>query len=493
MEKVLLKTIIKQVRGVSYKPEDISKERLDGYIPLLRAGNIGTSNISNLNDLVYVRESNVTKQQYLQEGDILIAASSGSIDIVGKSVYIESSQGFTFGAFCKVIRPNNKRVNPKYISFYFQTDYYRKKISNLAQGANINNLKNEHIDNLEIPFSDLETQNKIVAILDKAKTILDKREETIKKYDELLRATFLEMFGDPCNPQRDDLTLLRNVIFEINSGWSPICEEIPRLYSNQPAILKQGAISKRIFDSTQNKLLPDGIKIKKAVYAEKGDLLFSRKNTPELVGAVAYIFEDYENLLLPDTIFNLKYNNELVSGVYLYFLFNNHEFRKKIQRLSVGQAESMSNISQKRLLELEIPSPDINKQLYFEEIVLKSYNSFFRNIQKSKFGLEKLLKNLSQQVFSERITIDIDAELEALINAIDLDKNDSENRIDFVVNDITFIQRLIDRLDEQQFEDKEQYDKAKYIIFRMMKEQEGLVKQVFKNNKVQLTLKNETA
>lgn len=72
-------------------------------------------------------------------------------------------------------------------------------------------------------------------------------------------------------------------------------------------------------------------------------------------------------------------------------------------------------------------------------------------------------------------------------------EKDEENKIGSIANDTTFIQRLIDRLDEQQFEDKEQYDKAKYILFKMMKEEKDLVKQVFKNNKVHLTLKNEIA
>jgi type I restriction enzyme S subunit len=102
---------------------------MNGFVPLLRAGNIGASSISNLDDLVFVSEKNVSAQQYLQSGDILIAASSGSIDIVGKSIYIEEKNEYTFGAFCKVVRPNKDLVNPKYISFYFQTDFYRKRLA----------------------------------------------------------------------------------------------------------------------------------------------------------------------------------------------------------------------------------------------------------------------------------------------------------------------------------------------------------------------------
>lgn len=82
--------------------------------------------------------------------------------------------------------------------------------------------------------------------------------------------------------------------------------------------------------------------------------------------------------------------------------------------------------------------------------------------------------------------------MESLINAIDFEKKNEDNKIDTILKDITFIQRLIDRLNEQTFEDKGQYDKAKYILFRIMKEEANLIKQVYSDNKVHLTLLNET-
>lgn len=203
MEKIKLSKIVKQVRGVSYSPGDTNTILSKGFVGLLRATNINADYSIDRDNLIFVSDEKVKTEQYLQTGDIVIVASSGSINIVGKAANFEGEDEITFGAFCKVLRPNKELVNPKYVGHFFQTDYYRKRISFLARGANINNLRNEHLDDLEIPLPDLETQNKIVAILDKAKAILDKREETIIKYDELLKATFLEMFGDPVfNPKK---------------------------------------------------------------------------------------------------------------------------------------------------------------------------------------------------------------------------------------------------------------------------------------------------
>ncbi|WP_339881100.1 restriction endonuclease subunit S [uncultured Algoriphagus sp.] len=179
--------------------------------------------------------------------------------------------------------------------------------------------------------------------------------------------------------------------------------------------------------------------------------------------------------------------NEDVSIYFLYWMF----------KISAKYVQSHATGGMKKLLtkgEFEkvlFIKPTLKEQLKFEEIA-KKYSVFQQKLIGHQTQSENLLKSLSQQVFSERIVVDVDAELEALIDSIDLDKNDEENMISSIVNDVTFIQRLIDRLNEQEFEDMTQYDKAKYILFRVMKEEENLVKQIFKDNKIQLTLHNET-
>ena len=482
----ILKNIAKIAAGNSAPNKDDFSET---GIPFIRAGSLEflvrgvPIDECEMVDPILAKEK---KLRLFSKGSILFAKSGmsskmGRIYILPRDAYVVSHLA--------VITVTDANTNNQYIAYYFK---YRPPF-NLIKDDAYPSISLADIENVEVPLPDLETQNKIVAILNKAKAMLDKREEAIRKYDELLRATFFDMFGDPFKPKNNTFVQLNAVVTEINSGWSPVCEEKPRISSDQIAILKQGAVSRRYFIPEENKIFPNKLPIKKAVYAKHNDLLFSRKNTPELVGATAYLFEDYENLLLPDTIFNIRYDRSKVSGVYLFYLFNNVEFRKKIHRLSVGQAESMSNISQERLLKLEIPYPDMDDQRVFENIVVKSYDKTFKKFKKSKIEIDRLLKNLSQQVFSERITIDVDAELEALVNAIDLEGEDEENKIDTVVNDITFVQRLMDKLRDHEFENKDQYDKASYILLRIMKEEEGLVKQIFKNDEIQITLLNETA
>ncbi len=194
MEKTKVKNLAKQVRGVSYKPEDLHDSLDDDSVILLRANNIDDGKI-NFDDVVYVDKSKVSDEQYLKRGDVLICASSGSKQLVGKAASIAFDSPCTFGAFCKVVRPSKDIAD--YLGKYFQSDVYRRKISEVAIGANINNIRNEHIDSLELPIYESEQAQKIVEKIGILQNIIDNRKSELSKLDELIKARFVEMFGDP--------------------------------------------------------------------------------------------------------------------------------------------------------------------------------------------------------------------------------------------------------------------------------------------------------
>ena len=190
-----------QLRGVSYGKADAVSEAEEGYLPVLRAGNITDAGLI-FDDLVFVPSERISSKQLVRKGDVVIAASSGSLDVVGKAAMAQSDFNGGFGAFCKVLRPNPAKVESSYFAHYFQTRDYRQKISSLAAGANINNLKNEHLDDLLIPLPSIPEQRRIAAILDQADALRAKRREALVQLDSLTQSIFIEMFGDPvANPR----------------------------------------------------------------------------------------------------------------------------------------------------------------------------------------------------------------------------------------------------------------------------------------------------
>jgi type I restriction enzyme S subunit len=197
--------LAEQIRGVTFDNTDASPIQLPGYLPVLRAGNIGRDGLV-FEDLVFVPAARVSNKQILRRHDVVVAASSGSLGVVGKAAPVLEDYAGGFGAFCKVLRPGPS-VHPGYFAHFFKTQDYRRRISALAAGANINNLRNEHLDDMEIPLPEFEDQRRIADVLDRAEALLSKRRKTIAYLDTLTHSIFLDMFGNDSTYDSDDTTV----------------------------------------------------------------------------------------------------------------------------------------------------------------------------------------------------------------------------------------------------------------------------------------------
>ena len=196
-ERKLLGDFIEQIRGVSYKPNDLYINHTEGTVVLLRANNItlDTGNI-NFDEVQFVSNKKVSIEQYIKLNDIIMCASSGSLEHVGKTALCnDDCVNKTFGAFCKLIRVSNKQLNPIYLQSYFSTQEYKNIISNLANGSNINNLKNEHIDKLEVPMPTIEQQNEFATFVQKSKESKSAIQASLDNLNKVYKKIIAENLG----------------------------------------------------------------------------------------------------------------------------------------------------------------------------------------------------------------------------------------------------------------------------------------------------------
>ena len=160
MSKQKIKDYITQIRGVSYKPTDVVDA--ENGTPILRANNIQDDGMI-YDDLVFVISERIKDNQLLKKGDIVICTSSGSKNLVGKATTFNGYKtDISFGAFCKAVRINNSSVNADFIRLFFKSKTYREQIAASSTGANINNIKTEHIDNLLVNIPSVEIQDRAV-------------------------------------------------------------------------------------------------------------------------------------------------------------------------------------------------------------------------------------------------------------------------------------------------------------------------------------------
>lgn len=180
-----LDELCENIRGVSYKKGEAIIYPESGYLPILRANNIDEDNLV-FNDLQYVPYKNINQRQKLQKYDIIIAMSSGSKKVVGKTAQLLQDWEGAFGAFCGVLRPSES-INKRYLGQFLKTKYYRNKISELASGTNINNIKLEHFKEILVPLAPLNEQERIVAKLEKLLAEVDTAQVRLEKIPQILK------------------------------------------------------------------------------------------------------------------------------------------------------------------------------------------------------------------------------------------------------------------------------------------------------------------
>lgn len=376
---------IEQIRGVSYKPMDLSDFLDENSVPLLRANNIQDGNL-NLDDVIYVSKNKVAEKQYLKKGDILICTSSGSKELVGKAAYVKQDMPMVFGAFCKVVRP--KTECKKYIGHFFQSPYYRKSISDLSAGANINNIRNEHIEDLEIQLPSLEEQRRIAALLDKVSDLIAKRREQLDKLDLLVKARFVEMFGGDRPTER-----LECFATLITKGASPRWQGVEYEESGTLFITSENVRPGHV-DFEKRKYLNNRInEIQPRSILRRNDILIN------IVGASigrAAVFESDELANINQAVALVRIDTKKLNLKFLTTFLNSSRALELYSAMKKGGARD--NLSLKNIADLPIPAVPITLQKRFADYLFQTEKSKL-TIQQSLDKLEMLKKAMMQKYF----------------------------------------------------------------------------------------------
>ena len=177
-ELVKISDVSELIRGVTYKKSDSTKVPKSNLIGILRATNIKSK--LTFENLVYVPKKYVNEEQLIKKNDVIISMSSGSKHLVGKSSQSLNNTKVSFGTFCACLRPLNK-INGKYFGYFFKSDTYSKSIQSKSLGVNINNLRREHVENLEIPIPPFNEQKRIVERIEELFSKINLNIENITK------------------------------------------------------------------------------------------------------------------------------------------------------------------------------------------------------------------------------------------------------------------------------------------------------------------------
>jgi len=299
----------------------------------------------------------------LKSGDIVFARTGAT---TGKSFLVrECPSDSVFASYLIRVRLGDT-AEPRFVSHFFETPDYWAQVSNGARGAAQPGVNATTLRRLKIPLPPLAEQRRIAEVLDRAEALRAKRRAALAQLDTLTQSLFLDLFGDPVtNPKGWPRVRFDELLENIDSGWSPKCLARPAM-DDEWGVLKLGAVTRCEYDETQTKALPPTESPRPNVEVKSGDLLFSRKNTHQLVAACALVRTTRPKLLLPDLIFRFRLKPiSKIEPVFLQKLLTIQSKRKSIQRLAGGAAGSMPNISKARLRDVQIELPPLDLQREF--------------------------------------------------------------------------------------------------------------------------------
>lgn len=268
---------------------------------------------------------------------------------------------------------DDTKYNLHFIYFFLKYRGLNDTISGSAQPQ----ITRTNLNIVKIPAISIEEQDLIVNKLLKLKTLIQTRQDQIQALDDLVESVLYNFLNNYISNQVD----ISEVLVKIISGKS-LAGDTPSNYR----VLKTSCLYSGYFDENEWKYLPVDYTPSEDHFIKKDDILVSRMNTEELVGANVYVWKNYPNLTNPDRIWRLI-TNDKINNIYLWKLMQTNFYKNQIYKISTGTSGSMKNISQKNFADIKIILPPISQQNLFA--------AFVEKIEKQKQILNDSLKELT--------------------------------------------------------------------------------------------------
>jgi type I restriction enzyme S subunit len=295
------------------------------------------------------------------------------------------------------LRPDARKLDRSYLAVFLRSDGFVNWAVSKTAGAKMPRLGTKDLLNANIPLPEIKEQKAIAEKFKKSEELISLRKQQLVKMDELVKARFFEMFGEISdNSMNWDCFTIGKLISTIESGWSGNGKQCEK-HADEIAVLKVSAVTKGYFIPTECKVLDDQHNIKKYVYPQKGDILFSRANTKEMVGATVLIKKDYPDLILPDKLWKIRFCTD-VNPIYMKHVLSTTTVRNAFSAASTGTSGSMYNVSMEKFKGVIIPVPPLSVQNEFAAFV-ERVDQQKQTVQQSLEKLELMKKALMQEYF----------------------------------------------------------------------------------------------
>jgi type I restriction enzyme S subunit len=366
------------INGAAFKPEDWHENGRK----IIR--------IQNLNDsskTYNLTTRNIDKKYEVNTGDILVSWSAS----LGVFEWLERETALLNQHIFKVI-PDKSKVNKNYLKY--SLDKALNDMECHLHGATMKHVNRKEFLETKIYLPPLEEQRRIAAILDKADGVRRKHKEAIRLTEELLKSTFLEMFGDPVtNPKGWEVKRLGEICTNFQNGIGKNSEH----YGHGSKVANISDLYEwHRFIPEKYSLLDVTPKEIEKYSLMRGDLLFVRSSVKREGVAVCSVYDSDEICLFSSFMIRVRPRTDLINPEFLSLMLRTPPMRN---RLILGSNTStITNISQPGLSKIEVVVPPIKTQNLITKVTKNIEESVRCHLQALEQS-ENLFNSLLQRAF----------------------------------------------------------------------------------------------
>lgn len=349
-------------------------------LPVIKIGNILTDGTLNLGECQFSTED-INEKYHSKKGDIYVALSGAT---TGKLGIMEDEKKYIINQRVGIIRLKQKSVSQSYIKFFLlkQTE----RIIDEATGCAQPNISPKQIGEYDVPVFSEKEMLQISDILNNIVCVIKHYKAMIKKYDDLIKARFIEMFGDPgTNPMGWEETTIGKECFYIKDGPHKSLSDIGKENGGHPFISVRNIVDGYIDFSTAKYISDeDYADALKKCHPEKGDMLYSKGGTTGIAKLID-VDEEFANWV---HVAVLKFDKERLNGVFFENMLNGDYCYEQSQRLTKGIANRDLVLS--AMAQIKMYRPPIKHQQQFAD--------FVKQVDKSRFDIKKSIIELEREV-----------------------------------------------------------------------------------------------
>ena len=372
-----------------------SKDQSESGIRLVQTGNISEGRyLEKEARAKYISEETFYKLKCTEifPGDILVSRLP---EPVGRACIVpEKTERMITAVDCTICRPNESLISKEYLCYFMRSNAYYTRLLGNVTGTTRKRISRKNLGSVELQIPTKDEQKIVVERLDCLVKAIDSRTKELQLLDELIKARFVEMLGNPATNEKgwNEYTLSEklNVVggYAFKSNQFDENDGIP--------VLRIGNINSGYFKSVNMVFWREDESLERYVMYP-GDLVMSLTGTvgKEDYGNVCILGDDYEKYYLNQR--NAKL--EIKEGIDKYYLSQLLKFEQIKKRLTgINRGVRQANISNKDILNLVVPIPPIELQNQFATFV-KQVNKSKVAVQKALDETQLLFNSLMQEYF----------------------------------------------------------------------------------------------